>query len=146
MKILGFEIRFPGFKRKERQSAWRERVFEEVYLDFKSSHPPMRGTAEATEISAGGLRFAASQKIPPGTALNLSLRLTSSYPGKKQIEVSGRVLRSEKKFGKAFYRVVCAFESPDPSSQEEIQAFVSWLRERHQKYLFFRYRSDSSGA
>ena len=142
MNFFGLEIRFPGFPRRERRNGTRARIFEALYLDYKSDNPPIKGTAEGGDISLGGVRFASDKKIPKGTRLELTLRFAAGSTTTESLKVFAQVVRCERPFGHKHYQVGCRFDVLDENPRNAIITFVLWLKERNEKYLFFRYGDD----
>jgi len=141
MKILGFEIKLPAFLRRDRRHGERARVFEDLFIDYRSQAPPRRGTGEGRDISTEGILFFSDDKLPPGMALELRLRISPGILQVQQIPVHARVLRCERGFREKQYRVACAFDPLDEPTCQQIQAYVAWLKQREQNYLFFRYNN-----
>ena len=144
MKILGFELKVPKFLRPDRRKAERARIFEDLYVDYKSMNPPRKGTGEGRDISASGLHFFSDDKLPPGTSLELKLRLSPGVLPLDQIFARGTVLRSTKGSREKQYRVASHFEGLHQATRSQIETFVVWLKQREQKYLFFRYDSKDN--
>ena len=83
MKILGFELKLPKFLRPDRRKAERARIFEDLYVDYKSLNPPRKGTGEGRDISVSNLNFFSNDKLPAGTSLELRIRIS---PGVLQVD------------------------------------------------------------
>ena len=139
MKFLGLKIKLLKFPKRERRKWQRTRVYETLYLDYRSDYPPVKGSAEGRDISLGGVRFVTQYKIPKGTPVQLTLRFASSPTTTKSLSVRARILRCSKKFGQKRYRVGCEFLKLDETSYSEIETFVKWVKEQQDKYLHYRY-------
>lgn len=143
MKILGFELRVPKFLRPDRRKAQRARIFEDLYVDYKSLNPPRKGTGEGRDISVLALNFFSDDKLPAGTLLEMRLRISPGVLQGDHIFARAIVQRCSKGFREKQYRVVCIFEGLDEVTKSQIETFVVWLKQREQKYLFFRYNRES---
>lgn len=141
MKIFGLEIRIPKLSRMDRRHGERCRTYETLYVDYSKPFEPGNGTAEGVDISMSGVRFACPVKIPKGTLLRLFLRCSTQNSNNKLIPLVARVIRCYRKPQQKRYRIACAFDKLDPSSHQDILAYLSWLKETNQKYLFYRYGS-----
>ena len=144
MKILGFELKLPKFLRPDRRKAQRARIFEDLYVDYKSLNPSRKGTGEGRDISVLSLNFFSDDKLPAGTSLELRLRLSPGVLQVDQIFTRATVVRCSKGFREKQYRVACNFEGIDQTTRSQIETFVAWLKQREQKYLFFRYNSKDN--
>lgn len=140
MRIFDFDIRLPRFSRKERRRAERIKVFEALYLDYRSPSPGLSGSAPSKDISAIGIRFLSEHKLSKGTSLDLRLRFTPGSIRTEKLRVRATVVRCHRLWRKKKYRVACVFDDLDTHARQEIQNFVSWLREREKKYLHFRWQ------
>ncbi len=141
MKILGFEIKFPWSFKRDQRKAPRVRTFEDLYVDFWSSANSVRGTGEGRDVSTGGVQFFSDRKLPPGTSVELTLRIPPGILDVQQIQTHAQVLRCQKGFREKQHRVACAFQGIDETTFQRLATLVVWLKEREQKYLFFRYNS-----
>ncbi len=141
MRIFGFEIKFPFSIRRERRKDSRARIFEDLYVDFRSPIDPVRGTGEGRDISVSSLGFFSDQKLSVGIPVELTLRIAPGVLDVQQIPVRGHVVRCQKGFREKQYRVACDFEEVDEPMRQRLTTFVNWLKEREKKYLFFRYNS-----
>lgn len=139
MKILGFELKLPKFLCPDRRKSLRARIFEDLYVDYKSLNPPRKGTGEGRDISVLGLNFFSDDKLPAGTALEMKLRISPGVLQVDHIFTRAVVQRCSKGFREKQYRVACLFEDLDKVTKSQIETFVTWLKQREQKYLFFRY-------
>ena len=141
MNIFGIRIKLPKlFQTVDKRKFERVRVFETLYLDYQSDRPPVKGSSKAKDISLGGLRFTSDQKIPKGSLLQLNLRFAAGSTSVKSLTTQAHVVRCSKKMGHKHYQVGCIFDPLDEASRVEIENFIHWLKERNEKYLFFRYR------
>ena len=141
MKILGFEIKFPQLFKRNRRKALRARTFEDLYVDYYSPAHSLRGTGEGRDVSTGGVQFFSDRKLPQGTSVELTLRIPPGILDVQQIQVHGQVLRCQKGFREKQYRVACTFQEINEITLQRLTALVAWLKEREEKYLFFRYNS-----
>ena len=144
MKIFGLEINFPWFHPKERRHAERKHVFEALWLDYKNPLEFEARSGEARDISLTGVRFLSEGPFEKGTPLELTLRFTpgSVGPGVQSIQVRAHVARCYKRFKEKRYRVACAFDDLNDAAYHKIKTFLLWLKDREEKFLFFRHRID----
>ena len=146
MRFLGLKFGLPKIFQRERRRAERLCVYETLYLDYKSQDPPFQGSAEALDLSVTDIRFKSEQKIPKGTQLHLNLRFAAGVVSTETLLVLARVVRCFKPIFHEHYRVECIFVGLTPDSQKILEAFVRWLKEQKEKYLFFRYGDEEGYA
>ncbi len=139
MTFLGIQINLPKIFRKEKREVPRLRIFQTLYLDYKSEKPPVQGSAEARDISMGGLRFNSDKRLPQGTHVLLTLRFAGGSTTVSSLTARARVVRCFRQWGHKHYQIGCEFERLEESSREEIEVFINWLKERNEKYIHFRY-------
>lgn len=141
MRILGCEIKLPRFFSGERRRAPRYLVYEALYVSVKLRGRSSFDQGEALDISQTGIRLISNHKFPKGALLDMELRFTPGSTPQSSISVQASVVRCYKKaIWEKCYRMGCQFEALDPTAQEIIRVFISWLKEREEKYLFFRYQ------
>ena len=140
--LFGFNIRLPRLSKKERRRATRERLFEELLVDYKSAGHPKVARGEARDISVTGIRFVSHAKFPNGTFLDLLLRFTPGSARVSNLTVQARVVRSYKIFRSKSYRIGCEFINLDPNARDILKDFVAWAENRRKKYLHFRYKIE----
>ena len=141
MRIFGFEFKFPFSIRRDRRKDDRARIFEDLYVDFRSPIDPVHGTGEGRDISVSSVGFFSDQKLSVGIPVELTLRIAPGVLDVQKIPVRGRVIRCQKGFREKQYRVACEFEEVDEPTRQRLTTFVDWLKQREKKYLFFRYNS-----
>ena len=141
MKIFGIELKLPRFLQNEKRRALRARIFEDVYVDFqtRNSPNPLRGTGEGRDLSAHGIQFFCDKRFSVGTPIDLVLRFSPGILPVEKLWVQAQVVRCHKGFREKQCRVACDFENVDEQTKKHIEVFVSFLKQREEKYLFFRY-------
>ena len=139
MTFLGIQINLPKIFRREKREAPRLHIFQTLYLDYKSEAPPVQGSAEARDISMGGLRFNSDKKLPKGTSVTLTLRFAGGSTTVNSLTTRARVVRCSRQWGHKHYQIGCEFERLEESAHEEIDVFIHWLKVRNEKYIHFRY-------
>lgn len=143
MKIFGFEISFPfSLFPKEKRRAERLGIFEALYVRYRCLDSEGRGSGAALDLSQVGILFLSEHPIPSGARLELMLRFTPGSVSSEvyELPVEARVVRCRKRFNQKYQRVACEFEGLSPEVQQIIAHFIGWLKERQEKYLFFRYQ------
>ena len=142
MKLFGFEIKLPFFK-NERRKAPRARIFEDLYVDFQSRNTPhpVKGTGEGRDLSTIGIQFFGDKKFNVGAELDLILRISPGVLPVDKLFVRARVVRCHKGFREKQCRIACDFQNVDETTLKHISTFVAWLKQREEKYLFFRYNT-----
>lgn len=142
MRLAGLKFGLPKIFQRERRRSERQRVHESLYLDYKSQDPPLQGSAEASDLSLTGIRFKSGQTIPKQTLLDLTLRFAAGVVSTETLSVQARVVRCVKPLFRQHVRVGCVFVALTQDSEKILEAFLCWLKERKEKYLFFRYGDE----
>lgn len=141
VNLFGFNIDFTQFfKSKSHRRKWeRVRTIEVLYLDYKSTGPPLQGTGEAQDISLGGIRFKSDDKIPKGTLLELKLRFAAGSTTTDSLIAHGHVVGCSKSWRQKHFHVRCQLERLNQVQQKQLELFIKWWKERSDKYIQFRY-------
>lgn len=142
MRVLGLEIRFPRILNWERRGVERIQVYETLYVVYRDLRTLSSGSGQAHDISIAGVRFSSENKLNKGSPLELTLRFSAgALPRNIQtLQAHAHVIYCHKRFRHHHYHVACAFDDLGEEAARIIQLFISWLKEREQKYLFFRYQ------
>lgn len=139
MIIFGFRVNLPKIFQKEKRESPRLHILQTLYLDFKSQTPPVQASAEARDISMGGLRFNSQKKLPKGTSLELTLRFAAGSTAVNSLTTHAHVVRCSKQWSRKDYQIGCEFDRLEEATHEEIEVFIQWLKVRNEKYVHFRY-------
>ena len=132
INMVNLKSIFSKIKTANRRKGSRFNAHQKLYLNYRSLlSAALNGPAAAKDLSTTGIRFAAEQEIPQGTALNLSLHLYPVYRLAKTLQLQGKVVRSYRKSSQKHYRIACAFDSLERNTQKEIDNFVTWLKKQN---------------
>ena len=140
MKIFGIKINIlpPRPRWTEKRRAPRFPVHETLYLDYHNLLQRRKGVAEGKDISILGLRFACESQFEKGTPLDFILRFHPESGIGEPLRLRAHVVHCYRKSRQRRYRVGCEFEEPDTFSQNQIQSFISWLKERDSGFALHR--------
>lgn len=116
--------------RKKRRS-WEPRRFKRLRTSYLVKYQMGgKGTPRVTnvvDLSEGGVRFLAQERIPELSILNLSIYLP---PLEKSVEVVAKVIRSRRaKDARSIYYVAAAFLDLRREDREAIRQFAEYLSE-----------------
>ena len=141
MNIFGFNFNLPKFFRlgHNRRRWERTRIIEVLYLDYKSNQPPLQGTAEAQNLSLGGIQFKSDKKIPKGVTLELKLRFAAGSTTMDSITVPVSVIDCSRNFRQKHFHVRCQFKALTAIQAKQLETFMEWWKIRVDKYMHFRY-------
>lgn len=127
---MGLEVRFLINRVHERRKAERVQVQGNLYLDYRHPGSGESGYAQGKDLSARGICFACDSKFPKRTSLDLTIRFSPYYGQQRPIQARVFVVHCYRELPQRHYRMGVVFDNLDPSSYNEIRAFIHWLKKQ----------------